>query len=161
MGAEEDDGPETTRQLTLFPSNQRRRVTRQSSSPGFPHPAALHPRPHPNTVPCFVSTCVSSDSSFPSVRQEPTLRPWKGSPFLRRRHLLALLGASVGSSVKWGTLVSIPTGGPRDKMVQSALAHTALTVTSNTCPHDHRDSPADSLLTLESWHWGRALRWGP
>ena len=28
----------------------------------------------------FVSTCVSLDSSFPSVRQEPTLGPWKESP---------------------------------------------------------------------------------
>ena len=32
----------------------------------------------PNKVSCFVSTCISSDNSFPSVRQEPTLRPWKG-----------------------------------------------------------------------------------
>ena len=28
--------------------------------------------------------CVSSDNSFPSVRQEPFLRPWKGSPFLQQ-----------------------------------------------------------------------------
>ena len=27
--------------------------------------------------------CVSSDNSFPSVRQEHALRPWKGSPFLQ------------------------------------------------------------------------------
>ena len=33
---------------------------------------------------CFVSTCVSSDSSFPSVRQEPSFGPWKGSPFLQQ-----------------------------------------------------------------------------
>ena len=46
-------------------------------------------------------------------------------------------------------------------MVQSALAHTALTVTSNTCPHDHRDSPADRLRALEGGHWGSALRGGP
>ena len=38
--------------------------------------------PLPNKVSCFVSTCISSDNSFPSVRQEPTLRPWKGSLFL-------------------------------------------------------------------------------
>ena len=34
--------------------------------------------PFPNKIPCFVSTCVSSDNSFPSVRQEPSFGPWKG-----------------------------------------------------------------------------------
>ena len=29
------------------------------------------------------SSCVSLDNSFLSVRQEPTLRPWKGSHFLQ------------------------------------------------------------------------------
>ena len=33
-------------------------------------------------ISCFVSTYVSSDNSFPSVRQEPSFGPWKGSPFL-------------------------------------------------------------------------------
>ena len=28
----------------------------------------------------FVSSCVSLDNSFPSVRQEPTLVPWKEFP---------------------------------------------------------------------------------
>ena len=28
--------------------------------------------------------CVSSDNSIPSVRQEPTFRPWKGSSFLQQ-----------------------------------------------------------------------------
>ena len=37
--------------------------------------------PLPNKVSFFVSTCVSSDNSFPSVRQEPPFRPWKVSPF--------------------------------------------------------------------------------
>ena len=32
----------------------------------------------------FVSTCVSSDNSFPSVRQEPSLGPWKGSLYLQQ-----------------------------------------------------------------------------
>ena len=40
--------------------------------------------PFPNKISCFVSTCVSSDNSFPSVRQEPTFGPWKGSPFLQQ-----------------------------------------------------------------------------
>ena len=29
---------------------------------------------------------LSSDNSFPSVRQEPTLMPWKGFPFLHQNH---------------------------------------------------------------------------
>ena len=40
--------------------------------------------PISNKVSCFVSMCVSSDNLFPRVRQEPTLRPWKGSPFLQQ-----------------------------------------------------------------------------
>ena len=42
--------------------------------------------PFPNKISCFVSTCVSSDDSFPSVRQEPSFRPWKGSPFLQQHY---------------------------------------------------------------------------
>jgi len=34
--------------------------------------------PFPNKIPCFVSTCVSSDNSLLSVRQEPSFGPWKG-----------------------------------------------------------------------------------
>ena len=37
----------------------------------------------PNKISCCVGTCVSLDNSFPSVRQEPSFRPWKGSPFLQ------------------------------------------------------------------------------
>ena len=37
----------------------------------------------PNKISCFVSTCVSSDNSFLSVRQEPSFGPWKRSPFLQ------------------------------------------------------------------------------
>ena len=40
--------------------------------------------PLPNKVSCFVSTCVSLDSSFLSVRQEPSFRPRKRSSFLQR-----------------------------------------------------------------------------
>ena len=45
--------------------------------------------PLPNKVSCFVSTCVSSDNSFLNVRQEPTLRPWKRSPFLAHFYALS------------------------------------------------------------------------
>ena len=55
----------------------------ESSPPGSPHPPAPHPGALPNKVSCFISTCVSSDNSFPSVRQEPSFGPWRGSPFLQ------------------------------------------------------------------------------
>ena len=41
--------------------------------------------PFPNKISCFVSTCVSSDNSFPIVRQEPSFGLWKGSPFLQQK----------------------------------------------------------------------------
>ena len=40
--------------------------------------------PLPSEISCFVNTCVSSDTSFPSVRQEPGFGPWKWSPFLQQ-----------------------------------------------------------------------------
>ena len=40
--------------------------------------------PFPSEISCFVSTCVSLDNSFPSLRQEPSFGPWKGSPFLQQ-----------------------------------------------------------------------------
>ena len=43
--------------------------------------------PLPNKISCYVSTCVSLDNSFPSARQEPSFRPWKGSPFLQQNDL--------------------------------------------------------------------------
>ena len=59
------------------------RATWSSSSSGFPYPPVLRQAPLPNKVSCLVSSCVSLDNSFLSVRQEPTLRPWKGSHFLK------------------------------------------------------------------------------
>ena len=50
----------------------------------------LSPRvPFPNKISCFVSTCVSSDNSFPSVRQKLSFGPWKGSAFLQQMATLA------------------------------------------------------------------------
>ena len=40
----------------------------------------------PNKVSCLVSKCVSSINAFLSVRQEPTLRSWKGSTFLQHNN---------------------------------------------------------------------------
>ena len=55
----------------------------QSSSPGFPYPATSCRAFFP-IVSCFVSSWVSSDNSFPSVRQGPALQLQKGSPFLQQ-----------------------------------------------------------------------------
>ena len=79
------DNPETN------PVIIKLQATRQSSSLGFPTLLFSARAPLPNKVSCFVSTCVSSDNSFPSVRQERTLRPWKGSPFLQQPQALAQL----------------------------------------------------------------------
>ena len=46
--------------------------------------------PFPSRISCFVSTYVSSDNSFPSVRQEPSFGPWKGSLFLQQ--MVTLVG---------------------------------------------------------------------
>lgn len=63
---------------------------------------------------CFVSTCVSSHSSFLSVGQEPTLGPWKGFPFLPQ---VDGLHGTPGSGPKFGlvTLASSPHSYPRSK----------------------------------------------
>src|SRR5574337_591907 len=42
--------------------------------------------PFPNKISCFVSTCVSLDNSFLSVRQEPSFGPWNGSSFLKQNY---------------------------------------------------------------------------
>ena len=60
-------------------SDTVRHVAEQSS--WVPWPSCSPPR-HPFPVKSLaVSACVSSDNSFLSVRQEPTLRPWKGVLF--------------------------------------------------------------------------------
>ena len=46
-----------------------------------PSPSCSPPgRPFPINL--LLGTCVSSDNSFPSVRQEPSFGPWQGSPVL-------------------------------------------------------------------------------
>ena len=52
----------------------------QSSSPEFLTLLLSAWPPLSNKTSCFVSTCVSSDSSFLSVRKGPILGPWKGVP---------------------------------------------------------------------------------
>ena len=74
----------TTQKLIPSPSNPRLQATWQSSPPGFPTLLLSTLAPFLNKISCFVSTHVSVDNSFPSVRQEPSFRPWKGSPFLQQ-----------------------------------------------------------------------------
>ena len=70
--------------------------------------------PFPNKVSCFVSTCVSSDNLFLSVRQEPSFGPWKGSAFLQQMATLA------GTLFRWDwhpdhsrySGASLPANGP-------------------------------------------------
>ena len=62
----------------------------------------------------LVSTSVSSDNSFQSVRQEPSIGPWKGSPFLQQMVTL------VGTLLRWDwhpdhsgySGASLPANGP-------------------------------------------------
>ena len=79
----QNDGSKTTRKAIPSPWNSRLWAAWLSSS-GFPYPMLSVPVPFPNKASCFFSSRVSSDNLFPSVRQEPTLRPWKGSPFLQQ-----------------------------------------------------------------------------
>ena len=81
--------PETN-PITIKP-----KIAWQSSSPGFPYLLLSTRVPFPNKISCFVSTGVSSDNSFPSVRQEPSFGPWKGSPFLQFLPLLHILRITI------------------------------------------------------------------
>ena len=69
-----------TQKLIPSPQNPRLRATWESSSPGFPYPTPLHLGALSRKISCFVSTCVSSNNSFLSVRQEPSLGPGRGPP---------------------------------------------------------------------------------
>ena len=72
----------------------------KSSSPGFLTLLLSTWVPFPYKISCFVSTCISSDNSFPSVRQEPSFGLWKGFP------LPATVRPQDGLvSMKWGRRV--------------------------------------------------------
>ena len=55
--------------------------------------------PLPNKISCVASTCVSSENSFLSVRQKPTFRPWKGSPFQQHYHINPSITTHTSQSV--------------------------------------------------------------
>ena len=84
----QNDCLKTTRKLIPSPENPRLRATWQSSSPGSLTLLLSAWAPFPNKISCFVSTCVSSDNSIPSVRQEPTFWLWKGFTFLQQNDKL-------------------------------------------------------------------------
>ena len=71
------------------------------SPPGHPFPI----------VSCFVSSCVSSDISFPSGRQKPTFGPWRVSPFLQQvclcMHILISRCVTVECVWIWKKKVSV------------------------------------------------------
>ena len=70
----------------------------QSGSPGFPTLLLSTRAPLPNKTSCFVSTCVSSDNSFLSVKQEPSFEPWKRSPFLQQDASWQFLSCCTGAA---------------------------------------------------------------
>ena len=72
--------------------------------PGSLNPPPLARVPFPSKSFCFVSTCVSSDNLFPSVRQDPLSDPGRGPPSCNRwtgnrrnvAHLVRRLKAQLG-----------------------------------------------------------------
>ena len=73
-----------TSPITIKPKTVQ--ATWQSRSPGFPYPTALPPGALSQENLLLCHTCVSSDNSFLSVRQEPSFIPWKGSAFLQQAY---------------------------------------------------------------------------
>ena len=100
------DWPETTWKLIPLPQNLRLRATEVFRTVLLGSFTLLISTwlPLPNKVSCFVSTCVSSDNSFPSVRQEPLFRPWKWSPFMQQ-NLPALWSWASQPLELWETIV--------------------------------------------------------
>ena len=76
----QNDWPETTWKLILSQKNKDCESWGRAVLLGSQTLLLSAWVPLPNKVSYLVSTCVSSDNSFPRVRQEPALRPWKGSP---------------------------------------------------------------------------------
>ena len=87
----QSDWPETsgeTHPITIKPETASHMAEHSS---WVPSPSCSPPgRPFPKMSLALFSMCVSVDNSFPSVRQEPTLGPWKGSPFLQQRDTIFL-----------------------------------------------------------------------
>ena len=59
--------------------------------------------PFPSKITCFVSTCVSLDNCWTSVRQEPNFGPWKGFPFCNKltAQFRALEEVPLPATIRW------------------------------------------------------------
>ena len=95
--------------------------------------------PLPNKISCFVSTCVSLDNSFPSVRQEPSFGPWKGSPFLQQHHVPPTGGEITAISFHKYNRLALPSG-----KTPSRSWHLSCKVTRGhkTCRHSAVPDPS-------------------
>ena len=84
----QNDWPKTTQKRIPLPQNPRLRATWQSSSLGFPYPAALCPRCLFPIKSLALPAHVSSDNYFPTRTLDKSLLlgPWKGPPFLQRQN---------------------------------------------------------------------------
>ena len=87
--------------LSTFVQEQCPCFPEKSSSPEFPYPPALHPGALSDEISCFLSTCVSSDSSFINAQ----LQALEGAP----------LPATGGDSSSL-RLTSRPLGGLRGQL---------------------------------------------
>ena len=104
-----DDRPQTARKLTLYcrPRDCEPQGEQCPWAP-HPHPHAPRPAPLPSKACRSVSTCVSSDKSFPGVRQEPALGLWKGTPFLQHSDSEAWLPLPLAPGWEAGTSDGAP-----------------------------------------------------
>ena len=88
------DNPETN-PITIKPETVSH-VAQQFSCLPLPY---CSPPGYPNKISCFVGTCVSSDNSFPSVRQAPPFGPRKGFPFSQSKYLCKPYNSSMVSFI--------------------------------------------------------------
>ena len=103
-----------------------------------PLPCSSLPSTPSQKVSCFVSSCVSLEISFLSVRQEPTLGPWKGSPFLQ--HFKRYIGTASGHLVI--SRVGVVERAPR----RTNLFDAQRTFPSRPCPSCLLLSPAVKIV---------------
>ena len=102
--------------------------------------------PFPIKISCFVSTRVSSDNSFPSVRQEPSFGPWKGSAFLQQMAtLVGLLFAETDILTTQGT--QGPACLPRDQTQRPQLGPFCPLLTRTTGQSAPTSKEQETLFT--------------
>ena len=124
----------------------------------FPSPSCPPPR-HPFPIkPLAWIALLSSDNSLPSVRQELTLKPWKGSPFLHQKqypgeNILKTLSCREGNQRRQWQPAPVPW--PGESHGQKSLVGCSPGVAkSQTRPHW-----VTSLSLFTFMHWRRT--WQP